>query len=217
LGNVPDIVDACTSGDAAQYIYDGHNGLLLLSKRPIENTLTTNFSSFFIARSVLYGEVSGLGIACTHLTASLREPVYNGNYASYGDENAAQITDLLNFTDMQRGSKPAIIAGDFNTGPAVGETIAASLPENYSKFEEAGWTNVNTASRQPMCTLCSENGLRSETSTPRMIDHIVVKGARFSQVERLFDQPIDIEKPDGTQLNVSLSDHFGLGTTIEWP
>ena len=216
LGNVPDIVAACTSGDAAEYVYDGHNGLLLLSKTPILNTSTTNLASFLTVRSILYGEVSGLGIACTHLTATLSDPVYNGDYESYGDENAAQVDALIEFTEAAAGNRPAVIAGDFNNGPEVGSEIMAALPENFARFEAAGWSDVSIDSGEALCTWCSDNGLLSEGTRNRMLDHIVVKGATSSDYVRLFDERLDIEGADGETLNVSLSDHYGLRARIQW-
>ncbi len=216
LGNVPDIVAACTSGDAAQYVYDGHNGLLILSKTPIENTQMTNLSSFLTVRSVLYGEVQGLGIACTHLTATLSEPEYNGEYDSYGAENAAQVATLLDYVEMQSGGGPAIIAGDFNNGPAVGTEIEADLADNYALFEAAGWANVGVASGEALCTWCADNPMLSSGTRNRMIDHVMVKGASSSDYARLFDGQIDIEKDDGSMLSVCLSDHYGLKATISW-
>ena len=196
--------------------YDGHNGLLLLSKTPILNTSTTNLASFLTVRSILYGEVSGLGIACTHLTATLSDPVYNGDYESYGDENAAQVDALIEFTEAAAGNRPAVIAGDFNNGPEVGSEIMAALPENFARFEAAGWSDVSIDSGEALCTWCSDNGLLSEGTRNRMLDHIVVKGATSSDYVRLFDERLDIEGADGETLNVSLSDHYGLRARIQW-
>ena len=123
---------------------------------------------------------------------------------------------IIAYVDGKRMGTPAVIAGDFNTGPAVGDSIAADLPENFAKFEAAGWTDVSRESGAPRCTWCSENPLSTSGIADTMLDHIMFKNATASDYARILDAPLEITKEDGTALTVRLSDHYGLRATLSW-
>ena len=171
--------------------------------------------SFLTVRGILYAEVHGVSIACTHLTATLSNPEYNGNYASYGEENDAQMVELIDFMNEKSAGNPAIIMGDFNAGPGDGDTIAPALADNYARLTSDGWVDPNVETGAPVCTWCSDNPIAGENTRDRILDHIVVKHATAEGFERLFDGRIDIEK-DGEVLNVCLSDHYGVRATVNW-
>jgi len=189
---------------------------MILSKTPITNTEFVVMPSFLTVRGILYGEVKGIGIACSHLTPTLEEPVYSGEYESYDAENAAHVDQIIAYVDGKRDGTAAVIAGDFNAGPAVGETIVGDLAANFAKFEAAGWTDVSLASGAPLCTWCSDNPLSDSGIADTMLDHIMVKNVDADGYARILDQRIDITKDDGTMLNVCLSDHYGLRATLSW-
>jgi endonuclease/exonuclease/phosphatase family metal-dependent hydrolase len=216
LGNVPAIVEACTTTGGDRYSYDGHNGLLLLSKTPISDADFVVMPSFLTVRGILYGVVNGVGIVCTHLTATLEEPAYSGEYDSYDAENAAHVEQVIAYMNGKHVDTPAIIAGDFNNGPAAGDGITADLPDNYQLFIADGWADPNVDSDAPLCTWCDDNPLAGSGIQNAMLDHIMVKNATVSSFERIYDGRIDIEKDDGMTLNVCLSDHYGLRATLDW-
>ncbi len=216
LGNVPEIVEVCTSGTGDRYSYDGHNGLMILSKTPITNIDFAVMPSFLTVRGILYGEVGGVGIACSHLTPTLEEPVYSGEYDSYDAENAAHVDQIIAFVDDKRADLPAIIAGDFNAGPAVGDTITGDLADNFAKFGAAGWADVSIDSGAPLCTWCADNPLSDSGIADTMLDHIMVKNVDAGGYARIFDGRLDVPIEDGSMANICLSDHYGLRATLTW-
>ena len=211
LGDVDEILAVCTTEGAIGYSYDGQNGLLLLSKTPIEEKRYAQLDSFLIARGVLFGQTNGVDVACTHLSAALSDPVYNGPFDSYAAENAAQIQML--FTMMtSEDARPQVLVGDFNTGPDVGG-LAGSLPDNYDLFADQGWSNPNIELEMPLCTWCAENLIVSGTRN-RAIDHIFVRGTTATDVARVLDGPLELVTMSDEPIVTSYSDHYGIAVSI---
>ena len=56
--------------------------MILVSKLPLSNKEYLNLDAFFAQRGMLYGEVDGVQIGCTHLSSAIPLP-YGGNYGSW--------------------------------------------------------------------------------------------------------------------------------------
>lgn len=216
VGDIAEIFATCTV-PAASTTYGGHQGLMMASKYPIENREYIYLDAVVSARGVLYGEVQGVQIACTHLTTDLPSPEYAGDHVSYQGENQYQIDTVLTFLDAKQNTAPQVFIGDFNVGPALEGGIVAEFGENYASMEAAEFTNANVDSDVPFCTWCVANKTGS-TESDLAIDHILVRQAEVSEPQRLFDELISIESPDADTdaLEVHLSDHFGVGSTVTW-
>ena len=70
LGDIDAIFTACTTG-SKQWLYDGHNGLMLVSKQPMENQKYIGLNTWLIVRAALYAEIDGTQILCTHLASDV--------------------------------------------------------------------------------------------------------------------------------------------------
>ncbi|MGB0645765.1 MAG: endonuclease/exonuclease/phosphatase family protein [Bradymonadia bacterium] len=215
LGDIDAILDTCLMEGQVGYTYDGQNGLLMLSTQPIESKSFHQFDSFLTSRGVLSGRTHGVDVYCTHLTSRLSNPAYSGAYSSYAEENAAQIDALLDVVGSASSEGVVALAGDFNTGPMVGE-LSGELEDNFNKLVSDGWWNQNTESDMPVCTWCSEN-LITGGAADEAIDHVFVKGAEPSRVMRFFDEPIELQDAEGNTFMSSYSDHFGLLVSIPKP
>lgn len=215
LGSIDSILSTCLTAGSVGYSYDGQNGLLLLSTATISNPRFQQFDAFLTARGVLLGNTHGIEVGCTHLTSNLSDPVYSGDYASYGDENAAQVDALLDLFSDDEGSAPQVLAGDFNTGPMT-EGLSDELPESYAKFPADGWANPNMDSDMPMCTWCDAN-LITGGSANEAIDHVFVRGATADDPIRFLDLPLELRDSDGNAFETSYSDHFGLSVRLLVP
>jgi hypothetical protein len=87
-----DIFALCTGGTSS-FAYGGHNGLLLLSRLPLQDATWTALDSSLVQRAALSARTSqGLGVICTHLAADLSaiQP-YTGPYDSFEAEQRLQI------------------------------------------------------------------------------------------------------------------------------
>ena len=213
LNDVDAILGACLTGSST-YAWGGHNGLMLLSKEPMTNTDRTDFTAWLIWRSALHATIGDMNISCTHLSASLTTPVYAGPDASYEAEQATEIENLIAESDTRAAGGVEIILGDMNTGPAL-TGLSAELPDNYAKFEAAGYADANVAAATPFCTWCTTNTLVPDTDADTTLDHILVKGATTADPVRLFDGTVDVEASEGT-VTTNLSDHFGWTSTVSW-
>ncbi|MEZ4268120.1 MAG: endonuclease/exonuclease/phosphatase family protein [Myxococcota bacterium] len=219
LGQALDtILLSCTTG-SARYFAKGANGLVLLSKHPLQNRTHLAMTSTNTQRSVLGATVNlpGLGetdVYCTHIAADLESQLkYNGPYASWGAENLAQLDAIFAQIAATKRTDQILLLGDFNAGPAIPPQIAAELPDNYKHTIDAGWRDWPGTGADALCTFCPENTLISDTASGVLIDHIYGKGipAAFSEsrAARIETDTVTIETPDGPAQS-HRSDHFGM-------
>ncbi len=214
-GTIDDILDTCGSSAGGTMAYEGHNGLMLLSKHPLEETSFLVFKSFLNRRVVLHAriETEALGavdLFCTHLTANLSSVTYSGEYASWEDERAAQIDTMLDYIDTTKtGVNPAVLMGDMNCGPKT-TLVDEEFNENYTKFEEGGFDAPYLDNPESTCTWCAENPLTGGGHNS-IIDHVLFKDMPEDvtyTTNRLMDSPITIES-GGQTIDTRPSDHYG--------
>lgn len=223
-GSIDDILNACTGevGGSA-FSYNGHNGLLLLSKHELSNTEFISLESELVQRAVLHAtvdipEFGATDVYCTHLQADLEGAIpypEDSMYASYEEEQAAQIDAVNDYIEQTAQTDNIVLMGDMNNGPAVG-SLDAAFPDNYAKFGEAGFANFYLDQEDPLCTYCGSNALVGGDGE-RAIDHVFTSFASDVSVAgsvRILDQTQTVATEDGDQ-ELHLSDHYGVETTLE--
>jgi endonuclease/exonuclease/phosphatase family metal-dependent hydrolase len=223
-GSIDQIIGACT-GDVggSAYSYGGHNGLLMLSKHEMTNTEYISLDSAVVQRAVLHATVDipdfgAADVYCTHLQADLSDSLpypEGGDFASYEEEQAAQIDAINAYIDETAETDNVVLLGDMNTGPATGG-LSASFPDNYAKFTEAGFSNAYLDQDDPQCTYCGSNSL-NEGDAELAIDHVLADFATAVGVagtERVLDETQSISTADG-DMELHLSDHYGVTTTFQ--
>ena len=151
---------------------------------------------------------------CTHLSAVFDDIPFPDE-GSWEAEQAAQIDALLSFIDDKAGAEGQVmVLGDFNNGPVVGD-IPAEIPDNYAALTSAGLTNPYAGQEGAACTYCPEN-LLTDTDSPAIIDHVLVRGLDGSlSAERFLTGEIDIDVADIGTVTTSYSDHYGVALTAE--
>lgn len=205
---------SCAAWRAPMYGQDGRNGIMLVSRTPLENASYTPFETHVIKRGVIRADVAGYQVQCTHMTAQLDVVPYptNGNFRSWADEHAAQITLMA----KQAGRRRTIMLGDLNTGPAT-PGVDAELGANFPKLATAGY--VDTWKTGQQCTYCQDNPL--VCSKPEgcgglssRLDHALLRSfpeALSPTFERFGERAITIAgKPS------RISDHYGLLVTMPY-
>ena len=190
--------------------------MLLTKREPIE-TNYIQFTSALTTRSALHAKVKlpGLGetdVFCTHLAADLSGILaYPGtDYASYQEEQAAQIEGLLEFAAEHGTSDHILVLGDMNTGPD-------SIENNYQRFVDDGFANPYVdAFGTDECTYCSANTLNGGSGDGGVtIDHVLTKSdASAVVVAKVLTQTTTIETNDGSEEH-HLSDHYGVQLILE--
>ena len=209
LNDVDAILEVCTSGSGT-FSWGGHNGLLLLSRLPMADVTYTSMDSWLVQRGLLAATIEGVEVGCTHLAAELTVPAYGGaTYASYAEENAAQMAQSLAVLAARPGDR-RVLLGDLNAGPAVGG-LAAELPESWAL--SSGWADPNVDSAAPFCTWCADNPLTG-AAADLAIDHVLVQGLSARDPSRVGDAPITVSGAEG-EATVALSDHYGLRAILE--
>jgi Endonuclease/Exonuclease/phosphatase family len=214
-----DIIDYCTVPSPPPLAYEGSNGLLLLSDHEMTETDWLQLDHFLNVRVALHAKVvtetGPVHLFCTHLTAAISILPYNGDYASYEAEQAAQIAALQAWVADQAGDEPVVLMGDFNNGPGVAGT-PAEFPANYQGIIGAGYADPYTDELPGECTFCDGNPLvGGEGPGGVIIDHLFFDGfaAPAFSAQRLFDEPITLEV-DGNDVETRLSDHYGIKVTM---
>ncbi len=217
-----DIIATCTSPGGPAVQYEGANGLMLLSRTELSNTEYTELDYFLIVRRVLYASTeTALGpvhVFCTHLTAGLAELPYNGEHESYEAEQMAQIQTLLAYVEEKAGGEPAVILGDFNTGPET-DGVTAEFPDNYAALVAGGLLDPYLEQNPDQCTWCAGNPLTGADTVDNIIDHTFFKDFGEDttfEASRILDQNIEIEV-EGEPLETYLSDHYGVEVAATRP
>ena len=221
--DVQHLVQICSAADGEAASYQDQNGLLLLSKLPLEEPDFLRLTSSLGDRGVLSARIA-TGVAgsvrmyCTHLAATLAEVPYTGPYGSWQGERVEQIERWLDWVGETRGSaEVAVLMGDLNCGPETALARSAS-PDAYARFVAAGFEDPY-ADEDGRCTFCSSNPLNAGAGDPdqgALIDHILFSGLASPtprSATRVFDQPIQIEV-GGSTLESAHSDHYGVQVTL---
>jgi len=211
-GELDDIIMACKGVFTDGIVYDGHNGLAILSRHPLETTEHTAFDYSLTARSVLHAGVAPedgepFDAYCTHLASDLSATLAypeSGAYGSYAEENAAQANGVLEFADSTATSETIALLGDFNHGPG-------ELPDNYQLMLDAGWADP-IADAGVGCSFCPENTLlEGAEDVGDLIDHVYVKTpGTVESASIVFNETAEITRVDGSTAQSNLSDHYGV-------
>ncbi|MEM6996996.1 MAG: endonuclease/exonuclease/phosphatase family protein [Myxococcota bacterium] len=207
-----DIVAACKGVATDGIVYDGHNGLAVLSRHPLEASEHLAFDYALTARSALHVNVAPdegapFDAYCTHLASDLSETLQypeGGSYDSYAAENAAQTDALLGFVDDTATADTVALLGDFNHG-------SGELPDNYQRVLDAGFADP-IAEADAGCSFCADNTLlEGATDVDDLIDHVyLMTNDTVDDARIVFDEVVDIARADGTMASSNLSDHYGV-------
>ncbi len=216
-----EILNVClTSG--ATLAYGGHNGLMILSKLPLQTTEFRTLPSTVTQRAILRAQVEvSDGIAevfCTHLAADLSALIEypEGEFASFEEEQAAQIELLHTYMDEADEEAPVIVLGDFNTGPD-GDSFDAELPENYDALLRDGLLASPYAEADDAeCTFCFDNALVGEGQGGGgvLLDHVLLLRAESMRAWRTLDETQTIETMADGERELPLSDHYGVCSEV---
>ncbi len=219
------IVAACRGIMKGGIVYDGHNGLAIVSKHPLEGTEVLELDYALTARSVLHARVDlpAIGptdVYCTHLAADLSNSIAypgGGTFGSFGEENEAQTRALLDWVEQTSTTSNVLMFGDFNHGPGVGGT-PPELPDSYALVTDAGYADPVAELDPRRCTFCDGNLLVSGSGDGgQVIDHVYLRLATGSaeKTEIVFDDTLEVTGADGQPKTVNLSDHYGVAVTLD--
>ncbi len=202
------------------FAYEGSNGLMLLSKHPLEDISFLDMTdiSTLNRRGALIANVEinnhPYQVSCTHLTSRHPDVPYTGNLEGWGEENKMQLTRLLEETS---NTLPAVLMGDFNCGLSSSQFALDAELENSCRLPLNHGFKDPLVESNPECTYCSEaiNTLNKGTSKNELIDHIYIKGASAFSSEVVFKEKITVQTEEGDEQLTNLSDHFGVRVKVK--
>jgi len=201
----------CATWKAATVANEGHNGLLLMSRMPIEDPVYTDLGAQLLNRGLITATVKDFQVQCTHMSTDIPWlPFPDGHEVdSWVAEHRMQIDKIR---DVAGSEQCTILMGDLNAGPAS-EGVSGELEENFAAFAEEGYLEGEWES--PPCTHCAENPLVGGEHSVRL-DHVMLKNdcpAYEIDYQRVYDEPLSIVN-EGRPLESRLSDHYGVKATL---
>lgn len=211
----------CAAWRAPMFANDGRNGIMLLSRHPLENVSYTPFQTYVVKRGVIRADVQGFQVQCTHMSADLNVVPYPaaGPYGSWAKEHAAEVSVMAQQAGNRRRT---VMLGDLNAGPPSAG-VDGELPENYSSLAAAGY--VDTWASGQVCTYCQDNPLVCSNpggcsgGLSSRLDHVLLKNFEASvklTFERINEREITVVDGDGRSHASRLSDHYGVMATMPY-
>jgi len=177
--SIDDIALACGRPPGHTKVYDGSNGVILLSKHGLRNRSYELLPASSANRVVLFAEVRGsemppIEVGCPHLSSEEIFPPTYGGFSSWDEERIAQLRGISRAFDRRRGPRTQVLIGDMNFGPdQPGDVTGFSLPA-WEESDRLGYLSpiANTIPRP--CSFCSGNRLRFDSDGPSfLVDHVL--------------------------------------------
>jgi len=217
----------CTGNPNAGLAFNGRNGVMILSKHPLSDVETLVVPGTWNRRVITRATATLPGnrrvaVYCNHLTPVFDNVAfpYTGRHGcgevgrtGWATEQLAQERRLVQWVNQTAGTTPALILGDFNTGPASAG-VTAEAGENYD-YLRMQLTPALPANYAPTCTYCPDNVLNGMRTEPVWIDHVFLKNLPATAVrsfERTYtDTSVVVPAAPG---RVHLSDHYGVRVVL---
>jgi endonuclease/exonuclease/phosphatase family metal-dependent hydrolase len=231
------IRESCPTVVEQDLAFEGQNGVMILSRYPLKDTVNWVIPGTWNRRVIMSATVElpddkELDVYCNHLTPvfdSIAFP-YTGQYgngeigaAGWEEELLLQAQKLIDYVEVTSGETPAVILGDLNAGRDYPAQEIFQDGEAALDLLETAFTPAYTADYVPQCTFCITNpvGEPEAEDVSNWIDHIHLYNLLATSVlatSRTFDQDV-VPVPDGTggEMQVPLSDHFGMQSVIRMP
>jgi endonuclease/exonuclease/phosphatase family metal-dependent hydrolase len=200
------------------FAYNGANGLLMLSKKPLQNKRFIDWKkeSTLNHRGALVADINlenrKISVACTHLTANLENSIpYTGTYEGWESENLIQTNDLIKRSE----DKDAIFMGDFNCSVANSSTgVESEFEQNCKQFSINNYEDPMTDLEMGP-TFSLDNSLVEPTEHNLSLDHIFYKNMELVSSDILFQKRVLLD--DGKKsVESNISDHFAFRVRLRY-
>jgi endonuclease/exonuclease/phosphatase family metal-dependent hydrolase len=226
----------CKTNPKAGLAFGGQNGVMLLSKHPLEDTGAVVLPGTWNRRALLKARASlpnggKLQVYCHHFTPIFKGSLYpyTGLYGAGPDANGWVNEQLLHAKKMVELAKkenasctPTVLLADVNASRAYPNATPPIPAEGVGTLDqlESYFTHGIAAGYTPACTYCkgNENVADNDTGGDQWIDHIHVLNVDPSKIKSttlLFtEKSVDVKNAEGASIKVELSDHYGLRTVL---
>lgn len=224
--SIEGIVDTCVMGTGASRLYEGRNGMMLLSKHPMRDRTTVNLPSSGVNRVALLATVDlpsgkSVRVACTQLSTSMSTGPTHPEFDSWAEEQAAQASLVLAEMAKVPADLSRVVMGDL--GFSIGSPAVVMIEQDtWRPFEAAGYWSPAMHVEPPMCTGCRGNTVGAYKEYAFLVDHVMFRVAdaeRFGPVcaDTVFADKIRIQGYFGKEIPSHRSAHYGLRVRAIFP
>ena len=228
------IRSSCAEIVNQELAFNGQNGVMLLSRHPLENAEEWVLPGTWNRRTILHATVklpngADLDAYCNHLTPIFNDSLYPytgqygegfTDYRGWQAEQELQAQKLIDFVANTSGDRPAVVLGDLNASHADPAQDIVAEGEPTLDLLETEFDPAYASDYTPQCTFCSTNPVTNPTNDPNAtsgwIDHILLYNLSADAVvstTRVYDDsvvPVDSQ-------TVPLSDHYGMRSVVTVP
>lgn len=187
------VIERCEEGDeVVEYAHGGSPGMLILSKRPLQEIEVVPYTTHQIRRVIVYATVAGVRFAFVHLPLNYLAEI-DSSLASFqrGPTQAELVQDLI-------AKRPDVVVGDFNSGPdyqPAGHNLLVANGYN-PLFSKPTYCPQSTHATFPPCQVAPT--LAPSVTGPASIDNVYINtNAGFCLPYTFANQP-------------PVSDHIGV-------
>ena len=123
----------------------------------------------------------------------------------------------MDFLNEKNDGSPQVYLGDFQTGEAFPDQgIEEQWIDSFNLIESNDFVESELAKGQePFCTACpSINEQSFNNRIDINVDHIFVRNAEVSGIERILDDKVTYTRDSGEMIEAFRSDHFGVQATV---
>ncbi len=217
----------CTTDARDGYSFDGETPSLILSRLPIREQASFILPSTTFRRAVHLARVeiepgNEVDFYCGHTNTNFGSLVpYGGRYsdkhdeAAWIEERALEVTRILDWIKRKSGSRPVILAGEWDSSNAIGTTIESREPDIVDALEKV-FVHALPAGHVPECTMCPDNPIGNSTqrALTTRIYTLNFPTAAATEMSTFFKEPV--VPIDGVGL-VQLSGLYGLNARLRRP
>jgi endonuclease/exonuclease/phosphatase family metal-dependent hydrolase len=218
--SIDETVAMCTAPGGASRLYGGTNGIMLVSRWPVEAPAALDLPSSGANRVALFARVRPPGrepieVACTHISSPQRvSPTYPG-FHDWESEQSEQIRLISGLLAERGGDRPQLLVGDLNVSRNWLEGGSGQSRSVFWLTQRLGFISPGVYVKPDLCSACRGNSFRGDSSKSHLIDHVMVRdpegGATVEPVcaEKLFTEQVDVSAYGQTR-RMHISDHYGI-------
>ncbi|HTK60196.1 MAG TPA: hypothetical protein VL283_03255, partial [Candidatus Baltobacteraceae bacterium] len=216
--SLDEIAATCDGGPGASRLYGGENGVLLASRFPLIDVEALRLPSSGANRVALFATIEAPGgftieVVCTHLSSSNLIPPTDPRFATWAEEQLAQVDLIEDRLRARSGGRLSLLMGDLNSGPEVEGHLEATDVEAWDALTDFGFGDPAADADPPVCSRC-EGNLLNPTENHLLIDHVMTLDAPAVEWKPLcahavMNEPVTVTDAGGASVSTSMSDHFG--------
>jgi endonuclease/exonuclease/phosphatase family metal-dependent hydrolase len=172
------IIETCVNGSGSSRIYEGRNGMMLLSPHPMRDKVAIELPSSGVNRVALFATVDlpsgkSVRVGCTQLSMPVASGPTWGDFSDWTAEQSAQAKLVIAELAKTPPQTPLVLMGDMQFSIA---SPAASqyFDQVWTTFAAAKYWSPAMHVQPPMCTTCPGNAVAA-AKHGFLTDHVLFR------------------------------------------